>query len=365
MTPPNKLSRRGFLVALTGSAVAAAAGCRPSGVIPPTAYAPGSGARPTNTPRASSSASSVLDANYGNVTYDKMILTNQSQLYVTQYDYTKTPALKAEDWSLSVQGLVENPVTLDYATLKTFPVYEDMRTLECIGNPLDGELIGNLMWKGFRFDEILKRANVKPNATHAKFWAADGYTTSVELKWITQPDVMMAYEVNGEPLSPKHGFPLRILMPGLYGQKMPRWITTIEFVDHYYQGYWESNGWSDVASVQTNSIIMTPPDGYSMQAGTTVALQGVAWAGTRKITKVEVQIDNGDWTPAHLTQGPSPRAWTQWYLPWTPAAPGSYRIGVRASDETGFVQNAEADSIFGDSAPNGTSAIPRISLQAT
>jgi molybdopterin-dependent oxidoreductase-like protein protein/molybdenum-dependent oxidoreductase-like protein len=162
-----------------------------------------------------------------------------------------------------------------------------------------------------------------------------------------------------------HGFPIRILMPGLYGQKMPRWITHIEFIDQYYKGFWESYGWSDVASVQTNSIIDTPTGGYTATAGTQLAIQGVAWAGKRKIVKVEIQINDGDWTPVVVTYGPSPRAWTQWYTLWTPDVPGAYQIGVRATDEGGFVQGSEAGGIFGDAMPNGTNAIHRISVQAT
>jgi DMSO/TMAO reductase YedYZ molybdopterin-dependent catalytic subunit len=361
---PGKVTRRGFLIAITGSALAAAAGCRPDGLVVPTVYAPGSGPRPTATPSGTASASALHDPTYGEVTFDKMILTSAQDLYITQYDYDSTPEIDADTWTLKVDGLVENPTTFDLKTLKGFPVYEDMRTLECIGNPVGGGLIGNVLWKGFRFEEILNRVKVKPTATHLKFECADGYSTSVELKWATQPDVMMAYEMNGDPLTTQHGFPIRILMPGLYGQKMPRWITHLEFIDQYYRGFWESRGWSDVASVQTNSIIKGPSSGYETKAGSELAIQGVAWAGTRAITKVEVQIDSGEWMPASLTHGPTPRAWTQWYLKWTPPAPGAYRIAVRATDETGFVQTNESSGIFGDAAPNGTSAIHRIMIQA-
>ncbi|MEP7287187.1 MAG: molybdopterin-dependent oxidoreductase [Chloroflexota bacterium] len=363
---PSRVSRRGFLIAITGSAVAAAAGCRPDGLVPPTPYSPGSGPRPTGT--AGPTATNLparADATYGEVTFDKIFLTDPDKLYITQFDYSHTPEVDVKSWALKIDGLVENPITLDYNAVKALPAFEDMRTLECIGNPVGGSLIGNLNWKGFAFEEILKQVKVKPTATHLKFEAADGYSTSVELKWVTQPGVMMAYEMNGQPLTVKHGFPIRINMPGLYGQKMPRWITHMEFIDSYYKGFWESHGWSDVANVQTNSIIKGPSDSYSTAAGTTLAIQGVAYANPREITKVEVQVDNGEWMPASLTHGESPRAWTQWYLKWTPPAPGSYRIGVRATDESGFVQVNDANGIFGDSAPDGTTAIHRITVQAT
>src|SRR5205807_10246734 len=143
--------------------------------------------------------------------------------------------------------------------------------------------------------EILSRVKVKPEATYVKFEAADGYSTSVKLDWITQPNVMLAYDMNGVPLTQTHGFPLRILMPGLYGQKMPRWLQHIEFIEHDYIGFWESNGWSNIAAVKTNSIIKSPTsNGANLKAGAKVAIQGVAFAGKRAITKVEVRIDNGD-----------------------------------------------------------------------
>jgi hypothetical protein len=239
-----------------------------------------------------------------------------------------------------------------------------MRTLECIGNPVGGWLIGNVMWRGFHFSHVLNQVKPKAEATHIKFECADGYETSVALEWLKQPDVMMAYEANGQPLSTIHGFPIRVLTPGLYGQKMPRWITRMEFIDHYFKGFWESRGWSDVASVQTNSIIKTPGRGYTTKAGSTLAIQGVAWAGKRKITNVEVQIDSGPWMPTKLTYGPSPLSWTQWYLTWAAPAPGTYRIGVRATDEAGFTQSSEANGIFGDSSLDGASAIHRIDIQA-
>jgi DMSO/TMAO reductase YedYZ molybdopterin-dependent catalytic subunit len=364
MTQSSKVTRRGFLIAITGSAIAAAAGCRADTAPAPTPYVPGSGTRQASTPNAVS-ASGAKDTRFGQVTYDKLMTTSADDLYITQYDYSRTPDIKADNWKLRIDGLVEEPLTLDYATVKSFPAVESMRALECIGNPVGGGLIGNVVWKGFDFKEILDKIKVKPTATHVKFECEDGYSTSNELKWLTQPDVLMAYEMNGQPLTVKHGFPIRVLIPGLYGQKMPRWITHIEFIDKYYRGYWESNGWSDVADVQTNSIIKTPDDGYATKTGTELAVQGVAWAGKRKITKVEVQIDNGEWMEAKLTRGPSPLAWTQWYLTWTPSAPGTYNIGVRATDETGFVQQNEATGIFGNSAPNGTNAIHRISVVAS
>ncbi len=187
------------------------------------------------------------------------------------------------------------------------------------------------------------------------------------MKWITQPNVMMAYMMNGAPLTQVHGFPLRIMMPGLYGQKMPRWIQHIQFINQDYIGFWEGNGYSNLATVKTNSIIQRP-NGNShadpLEAGRRVAIQGVAYGAPRLITKVEVRIDSGDWMPAQIVNGPNKLTWTQWYINWVPNAPGSYQIAVRATDDTGFVQTHENAGIFGDNARDGTDAIHSINVQA-
>lgn len=362
----SKISRRGFLIAITGSALAAAAACRPADLIAPTVYAPGSTPFPAGGAAVTPPGEAVLlrDPVFGEVTFDEMRLTDVADLYITQYDYNNTPAVDAATWRLAVDGLVENPLTLDYDEVRAMPAREDMRVLECISNPVGGNLIGNLIWKGFLFQEVLDRVGVRPEATHVRFEAADGYTTAVRLEWMMQPGTLLAYEMNGEPLTVPHGFPLRLHIPGLYGQKMPRWLTRIEFIDYDYIGFWESRGWSNVADVRTKSIIRSPNQNAVVGAGSEVALQGVAFAGRRRIEGVDVRIESGEWMPATLLRGPSPLAWTQWYITWTLPAPGTYRIAVRATDDTGFAQTSEAIGIFGGAFPNGTDAIHAISIRA-
>lgn len=372
MTPPDqsKLSRRGFLVAITGSALAAAAGCRPDGQPAPTIYAPGSAttsattSAPTATPGSAAAATTpVLDPKYGKLTYDKTILTPTDSLYVTQYDYNNTPNVDAATWKLVIDGKVDKPLSLTLDEIKAMPSTKEIRTLECISDPVGGTLIGNLMWKGVLFSEILKQLTPAPEVTHVRFEAADNYSTSVKLEWMTQPGVLLAYDMNDEPLTTVHGFPLRLHIPGLYGQKMPRWLTRIEFIDYDYTGYWEGRGWSNTADIRTRSAIRLPSDSGTAQAGSQIYIQGIAFAGKRKITQVEVQIDGGDWMPATLVENDGPLAWTQWYVTWTLPAPGTYRIGVRATDETGFVQSEEAAGLFGGAFPNGTDAIHRLTMQ--
>ncbi len=283
----------------------------------------------------------------------EIIITPTGSLYAQSY--SRVPAVQGDDWRLRVHGLVAQERTLSLADVRAFPKVESLRTLECIGNPVGGSLIGNVVWGGCEAQTLWDEVGVLPAATRAKFEAEDDYTTSVQLKWITQPGVLLIYEINGEPLPKEHGYPLRILMPGLYGQKMPKWIRDIEFIDYDYQGYWESRGWSDVASVQTNSIIRQPGDLDRLPAES-VPVFGVAFAGLRRITAVDVRIDDGSWTPAELLRGDTSLTWTQWSFDW-PAASGRHRITVRATDETGFVQTTEGQSILSSAYPAGTDNI--------
>jgi DMSO/TMAO reductase YedYZ molybdopterin-dependent catalytic subunit len=368
----SKVSRRAFLIGVTGSAVAAAAGCRPGGMTIPTQYAPGS-ATLTPVPTGTSEPTRIItpnapaDANYGEIVFDEIFSTPVDKFYVTQYDYNKTPDVDIATWTLKIDGLVENPVTLTYDEVKARPAVEDMRTLECIGNPVGGALIGNTVWKGFALAPVLEAAKISPKATHARFYAADGYHTAVALKWITDPGTLLVYEMGGAPLNKTHGFPLRIMMPGLYGQKMPRWLTRIEFIDYDYIGYWESNGYSNIASVNNNSQIKSPPaDGGSVSpvtVGRKVQIQGVAYSAPRLITKVEVQINNGEWMPAKITQGKTGLVWTQWRFEWIPPTAGSYTIAVRATDDSGFVQFKKDRNTFADTY-QGTSVIHEITVKA-
>ena len=284
---------------------------------------------------------------------DEIVITPTGSLYIQSY--SSRPTVQGEAWQLRVHGLVDRPRNLSLADVQAYPKVESVRTLECIGNPVGGSLIGNIVWGGFEAQALWDEVGIQLQARRARFEAEDDYTTSVLMKWITQPGVLLVYEMNGEPLPAAHGYPLRILMPGLYGQKMPKWIREIEFIDFDHRGYWESRGWSDVASVQTNSIIQQP-QGLERLPQSDVPIFGVAFAGLRRITGVDVRLDEGDWMPAELIQADSPLTWTQWAFDW-PADPGRHKIAVRATDEAGFVQSTEADSVLSSSYPAGTDRI--------
>jgi len=331
------MTRRTFLKVAGATGAALLAGCR----VADSGVAVGEGA--ASAPPATGLVPAPVE----------ILITPTGSLYTQSYG--RVPSVVGHDWRLRVHGLVRQQRTLSLDEVRAYPKVEAMRTLECIGNPVGGSLIGNVVWGGFDAAALWEEVGILPGARRARFEAEDDYTTSVELSWITQPGVLLVYEINGEPLPPEHGYPVRLLMPGLYGQKMPKWIRDIEFIDFDHRGYWESRGWSDVASVQTNSIIRQPEGLARLPAGS-VPVFGVAFAGLRRIARLEVRVDDGEWRPAELLQGDSPLVWTQWAFDWR-ADSGRHRIAVRATDDTGFVQSTESDSVLSSAFPDGTSDI--------
>jgi len=327
-----------------GTTLALITGCAPRGRSGPVAE-----------PSSASSAepSTTLATKTQSLAPAEIVITPNDEFYVTYFD-VPSPTVDIDSWRLEIDGLVDHPLSLSYDEVRALPAVEEMRTLECIGNPVGGNQIGNAIWKGFHLEELLKQVGVQKEAIRAQLAGADQYWTHVDLEWITQPGVLMAYEMNGEPLPPIHGFPLRILMPGLYGQKMPKWITGIRFIDEVVKGIWESRGWSDVAAVQTNSQIWQPRN-LEAVAGE-VVIYGIAYAAPREIVKVEVGIDEEQWIEAELLKGPSPLVWTQWSAVWQ-ASPGDYRLSVRATDSEGFTQATGGAGVLQGAFPDGTNAI--------
>lgn len=344
-----QFSRRRFLKAASGTAVLILAGCRtrlgndaPDSALPATAVP----TPPATLPPLSRD----------------LILTSNDGFYVMETN--GTPTVDVASWQLVIDGLVERPLTLNFADIEARPFVEQMRTLECIGNAVGGNQIGNAVWGGIWLNDLLSEVGVLDTAVRAQFTAADNYETSVSRDWITQPGTMLAYQMNGQPLPPEHGYPLRLFMPGLYGQKMPKWITHIQFTDdNSHLGTWEKQGWSNVAAVKTNAQIMQP-EHIQIVPLTELEIFGVAYAGTRHITQVEIGIEadgNPTWTTAEeLVRGPSDEVWTQFYLSWKPPAPGTYTLLVRATDESGFVQTDRARGVLEGAFPDGTDKIHNI-----
>jgi DMSO/TMAO reductase YedYZ molybdopterin-dependent catalytic subunit len=349
-----RLTRRRFLYLSGGAVATLAAGCGPARAIPPP---PTPALPPTSTPRpAAPTPAASTDAAGGPLTPDEAaagIPITPNERFYTQ-SYKSSPQVDVETWRLTVDGLVERPLTLAYDDIRSLPSVVEMRTVECISNPAGGPLIGNAVWEGVRLGELLGRAGVKPEAARARFEAADGYYTDISLERVAHPDTLLVYRMNGDPLPAEHGFPLRILLPGLYGQKMPKWITRIQFTDRGQKGYWESQGWSDEAVVKTSSRIVRPQTNTTV--GQPVVVSGVSYGGDRAIVRVEVGIDGAEWHQARLTNGPNPYTWSSWQYEWA-GAPGKHTLLVRATDESGFTQEHRADDIFGNTFPDGTAGI--------
>jgi DMSO/TMAO reductase YedYZ molybdopterin-dependent catalytic subunit len=371
---PTHASRRDFLLFITGTAGATlVAACRPrrsgeSVSAVPTLVPDGFRPTPSGTAGGSDDDSRTQPFDFTATDPDHSALIVNREPLITAVDrfYVQSwnllpDAIDATGWTLTIDGLVDRPLTLTYDDVLAFEPVEVMRTLECIGNPVGGNLIGNQTWTGVRLKPLLDETGIQPEAIRAKFTAADNYMTSIDLEWILQEDTLLVYAMDGQPLTHEHGYPLRIMMPGLYGQKMPKWIQRIEFSPERYQGYWEHYGWSDVCEVKTNSQIILP-ENLSTVTGT-FALQGWAYGGKRRIVAVEVSVDGGEWQPCELLEGPSPLVWTMWWTAWTPERTGAFRVAVRATDETGFVQERPGE-LLESAYPDGTDAIHSLAYNA-
>lgn len=260
-----------------------------------------------------------------------------------------------ESWFLKLDGLVEKPFHLSMDNLRGLPAVAMSVAIACIGSSARHPLVKQAVWKGVPLQDLLAEAQVNPDATYAQFTAADGYSTYVPTALVS--DALLAYSVDGHDLPPEQGYPLRLVVPGVYGFKMPKWIQRIELTQTPTPGYWEAQGWSASGQVQTASHIFTP---HHMEAvNGLVQLSGVAYAGQRAITQVDVSIDDADWMPVPFTPS-TPGSWTRWQAEWQPPAPGDYLVKVRATDSGGFTQT-ETPSIA--AFPNGSNAIHSIVIR--
>jgi DMSO/TMAO reductase YedYZ molybdopterin-dependent catalytic subunit len=273
-----------------------------------------------------------------------------------------TDWIKAEGYTLAVGGAVAQPLKLSLSDLKTLPIVEQMRTLECISNPVGGNLISNAMWKAVRLGDVLHKAGLKSSAIEIKISSADSFHTSIPVALAINPDSLLAFEMNGETLPNKHGFPLRALFPGRYGMKQPKWITAIDAITSSHLGYWERQGWSNDAFVRVNSQFYTPEDGDEIAADS-YPISGIVFASDVGVAKVEVSTDGGaTWNEARLLRGPTHLTWGEWRYDWSPAAAGRATLIVRATDNSGAVQPlAEGGRIMiPDSEMDGVWATDRV-----
>jgi DMSO/TMAO reductase YedYZ molybdopterin-dependent catalytic subunit len=193
------------------------------------------------------------------------------------------------------------------------------------------------------------------------FTASDGYTNTIEYDTVAAESVFVAYGMNGAPLPEKHGYPARIITPGRYGEKHVKWVTHVTVQKHHTTGFYASQGWDDDAVVKTISRIDVPATGETIAPGQPAMMQGIAFAGLRGVSKVEVTTDGGrTWQPATITATPSPQSWVLWEFPWTPAATDTYMLGVRCYDGTGALQPTKEEPNF----PSGAAGLQFITVTA-
>jgi len=272
------------------------------------------------------------------------------------------PQLDFDQWTLKISGKVNNPYSLDKSGLMALPTIDEYAALECVSNTINppSALISNAKWTGVPLGTILNQAGIPAEAKYVVFHCADGYSVGIPLNRAMKPEALMAYKMNDQVLSNGHGFPLRAIVPGIYGMMNAKWITEIEVVDHVYFGFWQERGWSNDAKIKTTSIIYYPPSDANVHGPIPIA--GVAFAGDRGISRVEVSVDGGGtWNEALLKPPHSPYSWVLWAYQWTPTNIGPYRILARAYDGTGKAQDPTAMPPF----PEGASGYNIIEVNVT
>jgi DMSO/TMAO reductase YedYZ molybdopterin-dependent catalytic subunit len=275
------------------------------------------------------------------------------------------PKVNIDVWHLEIGGLVQNAATWRFQDILGFKPTTQETTLMCISNGLDAGLISNAVWKGLPLRDLLDQAGVLSGAARVRLQGVDNYTDTIPLEKAMEPTTLLAYEMNGEPLSDRHGYPLRVIVPGYFGEKNVKWVTRVEVTDANAKGFYEAQGWGPDFIVPTRSRIDVPDDWEFVSLGKLTApkeVKGIAFGGDRGISRVEVSFDDGQtWSDAEIYYAGGNLAWSLWKAHWTPGAAGDYGLVVRATDGEGDVQKWEEDR-----GPfSGTSGLHRINVRVT
>lgn len=349
-------SRRGFLLGALGvtvaSTLAAAAGQLRSGA---------EAVRALVLPRPVSPAPPLPPGLERTVTGISPLQTPSADFYRVDVNLT-VPRVDADTWRLSVDGMVQRPYSLTFAELLALPLVERDITLTCVSNEVGGGYVGSARWLGVRLTDLLDRAGVTGAPDQVLSTAVDGFTISTPLAAIRDGrDAMVAIAMNGAALPQAHGFPARLVTPGVYGfVGATKWLTRLTLTTYAAeQAYWTKRQWATDAPVKTSARIDTPAPLSSVPAGR-VAIGGVAWAQRRGIGTVEVRVDQGPWRTARLGPDIGVDSWRQWHLPWD-ATPGLHRLAVRATDGRGVPQTSTRATPF----PDGASGIQEIVVTVT
>ena len=263
------------------------------------------------------------------------------------------PQVDPRSWTLQVTGRVGRELTLTYDELLDRPLVEADITLACVSNEVGGSLVGNARWLGCRLDDLLDEAGIDPSADQIVGRSVDGFTAGFPTALLDGRDALVAVGMNGEPLPIRHGFPARLVVPGVYGYvSATKWLSEIELTRFdELEGYWIPRGWAVEGPIKTQARIDTPLQGRILDVGEPVAIAGVAWAPTRGIERVEVQVDDGPWQEARLGEQYADTTWRQWSLEWVPTEARYHQLRVRATDGTGETQTEDRTPV----APDGAS----------
>ncbi len=253
------------------------------------------------------------------------------------------PQLSHGDWRLRIHGMVDREITYGFGDLAEFDVVEMATTLTCVSNPVGGKLISTGVWTGYRVADLLAAAHVHADADMVLSTSIDGFTAGTPVEALTDArDALLAVGLNGQLLPIEHGYPARLVVPGLYGYvSATKWVVEMELTRFdRAEAYWTRQGWAPRAPIKTESRIDVPKGGQKVPIGP-VVFGGVAWAQNRGVRAVEIRVDDGGWQPAELGASYSNETWRLWSFPWQAKSPGKHAITVRATDNTGAAQTAD------------------------
>jgi DMSO/TMAO reductase YedYZ molybdopterin-dependent catalytic subunit len=256
--------------------------------------------------------------------------------------------------------MVEHSRVYSFDDLRALPDVSQETTLMCISNWVGGGLMSNAVWKGISLRSLIEASGPKPRVVEVLFRAVDGYTDTISFEKAMEPTIIAAYEMNGEALPHRHGYPLRIIVPGMFGEKNVKWVTRIELLDYDAKGFYETQGWGPNFNVPTRARLDFPYYDQAVPFAARVALKGIAFGGDRGVDRVEVSVDGGNtWRETKLDYHGTRLTWALWSHNWEPPMPGEYKLVVRATDGSGATQTA----VDRGTAPEGATGYHRVALR--
>jgi DMSO/TMAO reductase YedYZ molybdopterin-dependent catalytic subunit len=290
---------------------------------------------------------------------DVEAITPNDQFYTVTKNVID-PRIARPLWRLEVIGMVDRPRSYTFDDLASLAAVTQETTLMCISNWVGGGLMSNAAWRGAPLRRLIEEAGPRPGIVKVLFRAADGYTDTITYEKAMESTTLVAYEMNRAPLPDKHGYPVRVIVPGMFGEKNVKWITRIELVDRNAKGFYEQQGWGPNFTVPTRARFDFPYYDQTIPFTPDVALKGIAFGGDRGVSRVEVSIDGGGtWQDARIDYQAGRLSWVLWKYDWRPQGPGEYKLAVRATDGTGEVQSSEDRGTV----PEGATGYHRVTLR--